>query len=469
MPYYDLIVIGSGPAGAKAAEQAARLHKKVALVERAPRLGGSGISTGTVPSKTLRETAQTLFSLRQRSPYGLTYALQPGLTLDDLMYRKPMVLESEWGLIQRNLDRYNIEVVHGEAKLQDVHTVQVRRAEGAPAELNARIIVIATGSAAQRPAALAGDHPRVFDPTGLLNSGPLPGSLAVIGGGVIGAEYASMFTALGAAVTLIEMQDRLLANVDAELAERLKRHLEEHGTRIILNEPVTGIDDVPGGRVSVRLQNGEGVSCEAVVFATGRRGSTAGLGLEAVGIQVTELGFIPVNAHYQTSVGNIYAAGDVIGGHASAPLSMQQGRAAVEHAFGVPRPPGPDVAPIAVYTIPEIAMVGLTEERCKALGRPYLVGRAYADQNPRGQIISDHSGLLKLIFSPDDRKLLGVHLLGEGAAELIHIGVHVLAAGGALETFTQTIYTYPSLSDLYAQAAFNGLEQWERWKQRQSE
>jgi NAD(P) transhydrogenase len=471
MTYHDLIVIGSGPAGAKAAEQAARLNKKVALVERAPRLGGSGISTGTVPSKTLRETALYLSGLRQRSPYGLTYGLQPGVTLDDLMYRKPIVMESEWGIIQRNIDRYNIEVVYGEAHLRDAHVVNVRRPDGSVAGLHAKVIVIATGSIAHCPPALARPHPRVFDPASLLTIGPLPRTLAVVGGGVIGAEYASIFTALGVEVTLIEMQDRLLVNVDAELTERLKRHLEEQGMRIILNEPVAGIEDGSDAEVTLRLQSGEGITCDAALIATGRRGNTLGLGLENVGILVNDFAFIPVNENLQTSVPNIYAAGDVTGRQASAPVSMQHGRALVQHAFGgAPgQSPRADLMPLAVYTIPEVAMVGLTEEQCRAQGRAYLVGRAYSDQNPRGQIISDSSGVLKLIFSPHDKTLLGVHMLGEGASELVHIGLHVMAAGGPLETFTQTMYNYPTLSDLYPQAAYNGLEHWERWKQRQSQ
>ncbi len=466
MSQYDLIVIGSGPAGAKGAEEAARLGKKVALIERTPRLGGAGINTGTVPSKTLREMAQYLSGLRQRSVYGLRYSLQPDLTLADIMYRRQIVLESEWGVIQRNLDRYRIEIVRGEAILRDPYTVRVRYGDGRTADLTGNAILLATGSSTYRPLQLPRSDPRLFDSATLADMGRLPRALVVVGGGVIGAEYASMFVALGVPVTLVEMQDRLLPMVDGELAERFKRYLEEQGVRVVLNEPVISVDQSQPQLV-FQLQNGEALEADAALVATGRTGNTRGLGLEGVGVVVDEMGYVQVNERLQTSVPSIYAAGDVATRNSFAPISMEQGRVAVLNAFHQDRLTKPALIPLAVYTIPEIAFVGLTEEQCRAQGRPYLVGRAYADQNPRGQIIGDTSGLLKLIFAPEDKTLLGVHMLGEQASELIHIGLHVMAAGGTLDVFTQTVYNYPTLSALYAQAAFNGLEHWTRWQQRQ--
>jgi NAD(P) transhydrogenase len=468
MSQYDLIVIGSGPAGAKGAEEAARLGKKVALVERAPRLGGAGIATGTVPSKALREMAQYLAGLRQRSVYGLRYSLDPDLSLGDLLYRRQMVLEAEWGVIQRNLDRYRIEIVRGEAVLRDPYTVRVRAGDGRTRDLTATAILIATGSRPYRPPQIPAGDPRLFDANSLPEMTRLPRTLVVVGGGVVGAEYAAVFAALGASVTLAEMQDRLLPPVDAELAERFKRHLEEQGVRVILNEPVVSVD-TSRPQLIFQLQSGEALEGEAALVAAGRLGNTSGLGLEAAGVAVDEQGFIRVDARLQTSVPSVYAAGDVATRQCFAPISMEQGRQAVLHAFADEGVSRPALIPLAVYTIPEIALVGLTEEQCRAQGRPYLVGRAYADQNPRGQITGDTSGVLKLIFSPPDRTLLGVHLLADQASELIHIGLHVMAAGGTLETFTRTVYNYPTLSALYAQAAFNGLEAWERWKQRQGE
>lgn len=467
MSQFDLIVIGSGPAGAKAAEEAARLGKTIALIERSSRLGGNGINTGTVPSKTLRETAYYLAGLRQRGVYGVNFSVQPDSSLGDFMYRRQAVLEAEWGVIRRNLERYRIQIIHGEAAFQDPHTVRVKYRDGRTADLTGSIILIASGSRPHHPPQIPFNDPRIFDPTSLPNMERLPRSLVIVGGGVIGTEYASIFSALGVQVSLVEMQGRLLPMVDGELAERLKRSLEESGVRVVLNEPVVGVE-TGGALLAFQLQNGEAINCEAALVAAGRLGNTQSLSLPAAGVEVDELGFIKVNPYMQTSTPSIYAAGDVATRHSWAPISMEQGRAAVRHAFGAPLA-RPAMIPLAIYAIPEISLVGLTEEQCKAQGKPYLVGRAYADQNPRGQIIGDSTGLLKLIFSPHDKSLLGIHILGESACELIHLGVHVMMTGGTLETFTQIVYNYPSLSDLYAEAAYNGLIQWERWRQKQGE
>jgi NAD(P) transhydrogenase len=413
--------------------------------------------------------AHDLAGLRQRSAYGLSFSLQPDLSLGDIMYRRQTVLEAEWGVIQRNLDRYRIEVVRGEASLRDPYTVRVRARDGRTSDLTATVILLATGSLPYRPPQIPAGDRRIFDSNSLPEMGRLPRTVVVVGGGVVGAEYAAMFAALGVSVTLVEMQGRLLPPVDGELAERFKRHLEEQGVRVIVNEPVVGVD---AGRPELifQLQSGEALECDAALVAAGRLGNTRGLGLEAAGVATDAQGFVVVDERLRTSVPSVYAAGDVANRQCFAPISMEQGRQAVHHAFAAAEAArGPALIPLAVYTIPEIALVGLTEEQCRAQGRPYLVGRAYADQNSRGQIMGDTSGLLKLIFAPQDKTLLGIHLLGELASELIHIGLHVMATGGTLETFTRTVYNYPTLSALYSQAADNGLEAWERWKQRQSE
>ncbi len=463
MSQYDLIVIGSGPAGAKAAEEAARLGKTVALVERSPRLGGAGINTGTVPSKTLRETAQYIAGLRQRGVFGVNFTLQPNLTLGDFMYRRQMVLEAEWGVIRRNLDRYRIQIVHGEATVQNAYTVRVRTADGRTMDLTGTYILIATGSSANHPPQIPFGDPRIFDAATLPEMMQLPRAMVIVGGGVIGTEYASIFTALGVQVTLVEMQARLVPVVDAELAERLKRGLEENGTRVVLNEPVVGVE-MAGAQLAFILPMAVAGPGAGGGVGAGGLGNPRGLGLEAVGLVVYELGYIKVDANLRTAVPSLYAAGDVATRYSWAPISMEQGRAAVRHAFGGPEG-RPKLIPLSVFAIPEISLVGLTEDQCKAQGQPYLVGRAYADQNPRGQIIGDTSGVMKILFSPHDKSILGIHILGESAAELIHLGVHVMMTGGTLDTFTEIVYNYPSLSDLYAEAAYNGLIQLARWKQ----
>jgi NAD(P) transhydrogenase len=464
--HFDLVVIGSGPAGEKGAAQAAYFGKKVALVERAPHLGGAGINTGTVPSKTLRETALYFSGLRQRGLYGIDYSLKENLTVGDFMYRKQIVIESEWGIIQRNLERHNIRIYWGEATLRNAHTHRVHLREGDDLDLEADFILIATGSSPVHPPGLPFDHNLVYDSDTILNMHHIPQSLVVSGGGVIGVEYASIFTALGVRVTLVEQRGRMLTFVDNEIADRLRNHLERLGMRFIFNDRVSQVTpEGEGERVRLRLSSGEDLITDNLLVAAGRQGNSEGLGLEALGVQLGERGLIRVNDKYQTSVPNIYAAGDVIGFPALASTSMEQARVAMVHAFNLQyKEQVSTVIPLAVYAIPEISMVGLTEETCREQNIPYLVGRAYYEKSPRGQIIGDTSGMLKLIFSPADKKLLGVHLIGELASELIHIGAHGMAAGGTIDAFIQAVYNYPTLADSYKYAAYDGLGNWERFK-----
>jgi NAD(P) transhydrogenase len=463
---YDLVVIGSGPAGEKGAAQAAYFGKNVALVERAPHLGGAGINTGTVPSKTLRESALYFSGLRQRGLYGIDYSLKEDLTVGDFMYRKQIVIESEWGIIQRNLERHNIDVVWGEARLKDAHTVRVRRADGTETDLETDFILIATGSSPYHPPDVPYDHRLIYDSDSILRMSHIPKTMIVVGGGVIGSEYASIFTALGVQVTLIEPHNRLMQFVDSELIGRLQRQLERLGLRFVFNDRVMQIDKHET-HVALRLKSGAVVEAEIALFAAGRQSNVEGLGLEAVGVQLGHRGLIQVNPKYQTTVPNIFAAGDVIGFPALASTSMEQARVAMVHAFNLQyKEQIAPIFPYAVYTIPEISMVGLSEDECKQKNLPYLVGRAFYEQSPRGQIIGDMSGMLKLVFAPEDKKLLGVHMIGEMASELIHIGMHVLVAGGTIDAFIHAVYNYPTLADSYKYAAYDGLGNLERWQSR---
>lgn len=454
---YDLIVIGSGPAGEKGAAQAAYFGKRVALVERSPYLGGAGINTGTVPSKTLRETALYFSGLRQRGLYGIDYSLKENLTVSDFMYRKGIVVENEWTLIARNLERHHIELVRGVATLQDAHTVRVRRPGDPAIDLTAAVILIATGSSPYRPPEIPFDHQKIYDSDSILHMSQIPKSMMIVGGGVIGSEYAAIFTALGVQVTLVDSRDRLLPFVDHEIAERLQRQLEGLGLRFIFNDRVVEIN-ATNKHVTLGLKNGERLIGDIALFAAGRQSNVRELGLENIGVAMGERGLIRVNEKYQTSVPNIYAAGDVIGFPALASTSMEQARVAMVHAFNLRyKEHVSPILPLAVYTIPEISMVGLSEDECRKKNIPYLTGRSYYENNARGQIIGDLSGMLKLVFSPEDKKLLGVHLIGEMASELVHLGAQVIAANGTIDAFIHAVYNYPSLSDAYKYAAYDGL------------
>jgi len=460
---YDLVVIGAGPAGEKGAAAAAYFGKRVAIVERMPYPGGAGINTGTVPSKTLRETALYFSGLRQRGLYGIDYSLKDGLTVAEFLFRERQVVENERLIVQANLERHGIDLIQGEGSLLDSHTVRVRRPDGTSLDLATEIVLLATGSSPFRPADVPFDDTVIYDSDSILRVKRLPARLAVVGGGVIGVEYASIFSALGVAVTVVDGRDRLLSFVDREMALRLQERLGSLGVRFRFSCKVTGIAK-DTGVVRLTLSEGAAVEVDTALFAAGRQSNVAGLGLERVGVATKERGLIEVNEKYQTTVPNIYAAGDVIGFPALASTSMEQARVAIVNAFELQyRLRLASVHPLAVYSVPEIAMVGLTEEECRAAGRPYLVGRTSYAQNPRGQIIGDSTGMLKLVFSPEDNRLLGVHIIGEQASELIHLGAHVLARGESIDVFVQTVFNYPSLSDCYKYAAYDGLGNRGRW------
>lgn len=453
---FDLVVIGSGPAGEKGAAQAAYFGKKVALVEREPHLGGAGVNTGTVPSKTLRETALYFSGLRQRGLYGIDYQIKRDITVPDFMFRKDDVVRHLWSLIDRNLERHAITLFRGDGRFEDPHTIAVTSRDGGVERLRAGVILIASGSSPAWPEGVPHD-PRLFDSDTILRMERIPRSLVVIGAGVIGCEYATMFRAMGVTVTLVCAQDRLLPFLDGELSERLRLQTELLGLRILRNEGMAGVE-LDGPEVTVRLKGGGGVQAECVLFATGRSGATAGLGLERAGLAAGPRGHLSVNGDFQTAVPHIYAAGDVIGFPALASTSMDQGRVAMCHAFGLKyKTQVSSLLPMAVYTIPELAAVGETEESAAKKGLDFVVGRAYYEGNSRGQIIGDFSGFVKLIVAREDRRLLGVHVLGELASELIHVGQAQLQHGGTLEHLIDTVFNYPTLGEAYKYAAYDAL------------
>ena len=458
MERYDLVVVGSGPAGEKGAAQAAYFGKRVALVERAAELGGAGINTGTVPSKTLRETALYFSGLKQRGLYGVDYTVRADLTVRDFMYREKDVVQALRTLVADNIARHHIELVHGTASFDDPHTIRVRRpAGGDDLLLFGDVILIATGSTPSRPRNIDFEDPRLYDSDTILHIDRIPRSLAVIGGGVIGCEYTTIFAALGVHVILIDGRERLLNFLDAEMSEQLRARIESLGVDLRLQDGVARMEPAPDA-IRVTLKSGTSIAVECVLLAAGRVGSTEGLHLEKVGIPVGDRGVVTVNEHYQTVVPHIYAAGDVIGFPALAATSMEQARVAVVHAFDLKyKTSVAPIFPLAVYTIPEVAMAGETEESCRAKGIDYCVGRAAYAQNARGQIVGDLTGRIKLVFRAADKVLLGVHIIGESASELIHIAMMVLHTGGTIDVFIHTVFNYPTLGDAYKCAAYDGL------------
>jgi NAD(P) transhydrogenase len=453
---FDLLVIGCGPAGEKAGAQAAYFGKRVAVIERAAAVGGSCINTGTVPSKTLRESALYFSGLKQRGLYGIDYSLKENLTVHDFMHHEREVVEMERQRILKNLELHRIELVRGQAAFEDAHVVSVNTAAGVR-QLRGDVILIATGSKPHRPVEIAFDDVHTFDSDTFLKMERIPKSLAVIGGGVIGCEYASIFMALGVDVTLVDGRDQLLPFLDKEISERLRDRFVSLGMHLMFNErPVKAENSATGVRLS--MKSGKTLDTEAALFAAGRRAAVDGLQLEKARLAINDKGYLAVDEHYRTTVPHIYAAGDVIGFPALASTSMEQGRVAVCHAFGLRyKQRVTSLLPMGIYTIPEISSAGETEESCKEKKLDYCVGRAHYENNARGHIVGDTSGMLKLIFSREDRKLLGMSVIGESATELIHIGMMVLDNGLTIDEFIEQVFNYPTLSEMYKYAAYDGL------------
>ena len=459
---YDLLVIGSGPAGQRAAIQAAKLDKRVGIVERRAVVGGVCINTGTIPSKTLREAVLHLSGYRERGLYGAAYTVKQNITMADLLFRTDRVVRHEIDVYRHQLQRNRIEVLEANARFVDPHSVRLAFLDGrGHRDVTARHIVVAVGTAPTQDGHIPFDGQRIFVSDDILHLDQLPRTLTVVGAGVIGCEYASLFAALGVRVTLVDMRSRLLPFVDSEISEALAYHLRQNRVTLRLGESVSGIepfeDDLHGPRVRIQLASGKQIITERALHSIGRTGATAALDLPSAGLTADDRGRLVVNEHYQTAVPHIYGVGDVIGFPSLASTSMEQGRLAACHAFGLPTHSVPELFPYGIYTIPEISMVGRTEEELTKQGMPYEVGKAHYREIARGQIIGDSSGLLKLIFHLETRQLLGVHILGEGASELIHIGQAVMAFGGRVDYFVDTVFNYPTLAECYKTAAFDGI------------
>ncbi len=456
---YDLVVIGSGPAGHHAAIQAAKLNKRVMIVERRPIVGGVCINVGTIPSKTMREAVIYLSGYREHGIYGESYKVKEKITLQDLVFRIDPVVRHEIDVMRHQLQRNGIELVTAEASFVDPHSINLKQGDGQRIVSTAKV-VLAVGTEAAIDPRMPLDGQCIFSSDDIMNVDSLPRTLTVIGAGVIGCEYASMFSALGVRVTLIDMRPRVLPFVDSELIEALTYQLRERRVTLRLGEKVESVEvveDSAGKHVKVMLASGKQIVTDKALTSTGRVGATSKLNLEAAGLTTDERGRVKVNGFYQTEVPNIYGAGDVIGFPSLASTSMEQGRLAVCHAFGHSATFAPELFPYGIYTIPEISFVGRTEDELTEHGVPYEICKAQYREIARGQIVGDSIGRMKLIFHRDTRELLGVHIIGEGAVELVHIGQAVLSLGGKIDYFVDTVFNYPTLAECYKNAAFDGI------------
>src|SRR5271156_5807444 len=458
---YDLLVIGSGPAGQRAAIQGAKLDKKVAIVERRTVLGGCSVNLGTIPSKTLREAALDLCGYRSREFYGASYTVKQHITMQDLLFRTDRVIQHEIDVTRHQLMRNNVELIAATACFVGPDALRLDYVDDATSRtVRAKKIVIAAGAETTRDPHIPFDGERIFTSDDVLDLDRLPRTLAVVGAGVIGCEYASIFAALGVRVTLVDKRDRLMPFVDREITDEFCHHLRENRATLRLNESVDKleiIEDERGVRVRIHLDSGKTIIAEKALYSAGRPGAASKLNLAEAGLAPDSRGRLAVDEHYRTAVPNIYAVGDMIGFPALASTSMEQGRLAVCHAFGVNASSSPERFPYGIYSVPEISMVGKTEEELTEAGVAYEIGKARYKEIARGQIIGDVTGLLKLIFHSETRKLLGVHIIGEGASELIHIGQAVLAFGGTIDYFVNTVFNYPTLAECYKVAAFDGV------------
>ncbi|HYH65833.1 MAG TPA: Si-specific NAD(P)(+) transhydrogenase, partial [Urbifossiella sp.] len=450
----------AGPGGTAAAETAALLGRKVAVVEATPLVGGAAVNTGTIPSKTLRETALALSGVRSRALHGVDLSLRRGLTVNDLLRHERAVKATEATQMRARLDAYGVSVFHGTGDFHDAHTVRVRRPTppGGEVYLRGDKVLVATGSSPARPALFPFQSNRVHDSDELLFISALPRSLAVVGAGVIGSEYACMFAALGARVHLIDGRDKLLPFLDPDLSAALEAAMTAAGIRFWWNEKVAKCDTPRIGETTLTLTSGAELQVDQVLVCAGRTSRAAELNPGAAGFELTPKGLIAVDEHFRTTVPHVYAVGDVIGFPALASTSAEQGRVAACHMFGSDAKAAvAKFLPAGIYTIPEVSAAGMTEAEAVAKGHAVVVGRAEYAQNPRGKIIGDKSGFLKLVFDAADMKLLGVHVIGEQACEQVHIGLLALMAGGGAKLFLDTCFNYPTLGDLYKLATHDAL------------
>jgi NAD(P) transhydrogenase len=461
---YDLIVIGSGPSGQRAAVAAAKMSKRVAVVEAKAVVGGVCINTGTIPSKTMREAVLHLSGYNYRSVYGINYRVKEKITMADLAFRVQAVIKTEVDVTEAQLSRNGIDVVHGIAHFVTPNQIHVVGPQN-ESTLEADRIIVAVGTKPASSSKVAINGRTIVNSDQILDLHALPRTLIVVGGGVIGVEYACMFAVLGVRVTVIEKRDRLLEFADREIIEALSYHLRDARVTLRLGEEVQSVEELPDATVVANLESKKRISGDALLYAIGRQGAIDDLNLAAAGLEADSRGRIPVDEHFQTKVEHIYAVGDVVGFPSLASVSMEQGRLAAAHAFDDHCvKTNPSFYPYGIYTIPEISFIGKTEEQLTADDVPYEVGMAYYRETARGQIRGDTTGRLKLIFHRDTRAVLGVHIIGEDASELVHIGQAVMVLGGTVDYFIDNVFNYPTLAECYKVAAFNGLGRLHRYQ-----
>jgi NAD(P) transhydrogenase len=454
--HYDLVVIGAGPAGEKAAAQAAYFGKRVLIVEREAAPGGAAVHTGTLPSKTLRETALYLSGYRARDLYGIAVELASSATLQGLMSRKNAIAAAESDRFMTNFDRHKVEYVRGSGRFVDPRTVAITSATG-ERRVSGEFFLIATGSKPHRPSDMDFTDPNIHDSDEILTIETLPASLTVLGGGVIGCEYACMFAALRTQVTLVDARPEILPFLDLEIVQRLRVAMQRLGIELIQGQRWKGVRRA-GNAIETVLSDGRTLSSSDLLFAAGRTGASGDLGLDKAGVEPDSRGYIPVDAHFCTKVPHILAAGDIIGFPALASVSMEQGRVAVCHAFGFTyKKEVAATMPYGIYTIPEVSSFGETEESCKEKKIDYVAGRALFADNPRGKITGDLEGVTKLVIDANTRKVLGVHVIGERASELVHIGQTAVTLGATVDVFIDMVFNYPTLADSYKYAAYECL------------
>jgi NAD(P) transhydrogenase len=456
MQSYDLVVIGSGPGGQRAAIQAAKSGKRVAVIEKREAVGGVCINTGTIPSKTMREAVLHLSGFYYQNFYGANYRVKGVVTMADLNYRVQRVIENEVAVVQTQLQRNGVELLHGAGSFLDAHRVQVENGNGRN-ELGAANVLIATGTKPAVNAKVPVNGRTIIDSDQILDMTQIPKTLIVVGGGVIGVEYACMFATLGVRVTIVEKRPRLLEFADTEMVEALTYNMRDRRVTMRLNEEVESVEELADGRVAAMLVSKKRAMGDALLYAVGRQGNVDGLNLAAAGVTADERGRIHVDADYRTAQPHIFAVGDVIGFPSLASVSMEQGRIAAANAFNIKIRSDPATYPYGIYTIPQISFIGKTEEQLTQQDVPYEVGVAYYREIARGQISGHTEGRLKLLFHRETLELLGVHIYGEEAAELLHIGQAVFSLKGKVTYFVNTVFNYPTLAECYKAAAFNGL------------
>ncbi|MBY5849817.1 Si-specific NAD(P)(+) transhydrogenase [Rhizobium ruizarguesonis] len=460
MLQYDLVVVGSGPAGRRGAIQAAKLGKKVLVIEQGKRVGGVSVHTGTIPSKTLRETALNLSGWRERGFYGRSYRVKEEISADDLRRRLLITLNHEVEVLEHQFARNRVQHIRGKASFIDASTLQVIKDDGETTQVTAASVLLAVGTKPFRPDYIPFDGKTVLDSDELLDIQDLPRSMVVIGAGVIGIEYATIFSALDTAVTVIDPKATMLDFIDKEIIEDFTYQLRDRNMKLLLGQKADKVERLENGKVELTLDSGRRLTTDMVLFAAGRMGATDALNLQAIGLDADSRGRLKVNPEtFQTSVANIYAAGDVVGFPSLASTSMEQGRIAARVAVGAVAKEPPKYFPYGIYAVPEISTCGLTEEEMKERGIPYECGIARFRETSRGHIMGLDTGLLKLIFSLKTRRLLGVHIVGEGATELVHIGQAVLNLKGTVEYFVENTFNYPTLAEAYKIA---GLDAWNR-------